>query len=144
MQATLTTMMTVLLGRAKRPCFRQPKILFFLRATAPARNSLSRLQRTTPGPLAGVFLCDGRRCTVTGNGGARSDGFRPRHLPRSANMLIKQHGGKAPIYAALKADEMHEAGDLDGKAVWVGERCQTGQWKPRIFGASFNASPGLV
>ena len=34
-------------------------------------------------------------------------------------MLIKQHGGKAPIYAALKADEMHEAGDLDGKAVWV-------------------------
>ena len=31
----------------------------------------------------------------------------------------EQHGDKAPIHAAMKADEMLEAGDMDGKAVWV-------------------------
>ncbi len=36
---------------------------------------------------------------------------------RSANELIKQHGGRAPIHAALKADEMLEAGAMEGKAV---------------------------
>jgi hypothetical protein len=38
---------------------------------------------------------------------------------RSANELVKQHGEDAPIEAAMKADEMLEAGDLDGKNVWV-------------------------
>ena len=38
---------------------------------------------------------------------------------RAANELIKQHGDKAPIHAAMRADELLEAGDLDGKAVWV-------------------------
>ncbi len=37
---------------------------------------------------------------------------------RSANLLVKQHGEDAPIHAALKADAMLEAGDLDGYAVW--------------------------
>jgi hypothetical protein len=37
----------------------------------------------------------------------------------SANELVKQHGEDAPIHAAMKADEMLEAGDLDGKTVWV-------------------------
>ncbi len=37
---------------------------------------------------------------------------------RSANVLVKQHGEDAPIDAAMKADAMLEAGDLDGYAVW--------------------------
>ena len=37
---------------------------------------------------------------------------------RAANLLIKQHGDDAPIHAAMRADKMLEAGDLDGLAVW--------------------------
>ena len=37
---------------------------------------------------------------------------------RSANILVKQHGEDAPIHAAMRADAMLEAGDLDGYAVW--------------------------
>ncbi len=38
---------------------------------------------------------------------------------RTANLLIQQHGEEASIHAAMKADEMLEKGDLDGKAVWM-------------------------
>ncbi len=37
---------------------------------------------------------------------------------RTANVLVKQHGEDAPIQAAMRADELLEAGDLDGLAVW--------------------------
>ncbi len=37
---------------------------------------------------------------------------------RSAPILVKQHGQDAPIHAAMRADELLEAGDLDGCAVW--------------------------
>jgi hypothetical protein len=37
---------------------------------------------------------------------------------RSANILVKQHGEDAPIHAAMRADAMLEAGDLDGYAAW--------------------------
>ena len=37
---------------------------------------------------------------------------------RSANLLVKHHGEDAPIHAAMRADAMLEAGDLDGYAVW--------------------------
>ena len=37
---------------------------------------------------------------------------------RSANALVKQHGQDAPIHAAMRADAMLEAGDLDGYVVW--------------------------
>ncbi len=37
---------------------------------------------------------------------------------RSANVLVKQHGQDAPIHAAMRADAMLEAGDLDGHAAW--------------------------
>lgn len=37
---------------------------------------------------------------------------------RTANELIAQHGDEALIYAAMRADELLEAGDLDGQAVW--------------------------
>ena len=37
---------------------------------------------------------------------------------RTANELIKQHGEDAPIHAAMRTDELLDAGDLDGQAVW--------------------------
>ena len=39
---------------------------------------------------------------------------------RSAKLLIDQHGEDAPIFAAMQADKRLAAGDLDGKAVWMG------------------------
>ncbi len=38
---------------------------------------------------------------------------------RSANELIEQHGEDAPIEAAMRADELMEAGDMEGRAVWL-------------------------
>ena len=38
---------------------------------------------------------------------------------RSANELIKQHGDAADIEAAMRADELMETGDMEGKAVWL-------------------------
>ena len=37
---------------------------------------------------------------------------------RAANELIKQHGEAADIEAAMRADELMEAGDMEGVAVW--------------------------
>ena len=42
----------------------------------------------------------------------------PIDIHRTANELIKQHGKDAPIHAAMRADELLDAGDLDGQAVW--------------------------
>ena len=38
---------------------------------------------------------------------------------RSANELIEQHGEDAPVLAAMRADELMEAGDMEGEAVWI-------------------------
>ncbi len=38
---------------------------------------------------------------------------------RSANELIKQHGEVADIEAAMRADEMLEAGGMEGRTAWV-------------------------
>ena len=40
-------------------------------------------------------------------------------IHRSAFFLIKQHGHRATIQAAAKADEMMERGDLQGQAIWM-------------------------
>ncbi len=37
---------------------------------------------------------------------------------RTANVLVKQYGQDAPIQAAVRADELLEAGELDGCAVF--------------------------
>ena len=37
---------------------------------------------------------------------------------RAANELIKQHGDAADIEAAMRADELMEAGDMEGVTVW--------------------------
>ncbi len=38
---------------------------------------------------------------------------------RSANELIKQHGDKALVHAAMRADELAADGDMDDWAVWL-------------------------
>ena len=38
---------------------------------------------------------------------------------QAATLLVKSHSKDAPIHAAMRADELLKAGDLDGKAVWV-------------------------
>ena len=37
---------------------------------------------------------------------------------RSARALINKHGEAAPIHAAMRADGLLKAGDMDGVAVW--------------------------
>ncbi len=37
---------------------------------------------------------------------------------RTANLLIQQHGEDAPIHAAMQADALLDAGDLDEYEVW--------------------------
>jgi hypothetical protein len=37
---------------------------------------------------------------------------------RSAKLLIDQYGDGASLHAANRCDEMLDAGDLDGRAVW--------------------------
>ena len=41
-----------------------------------------------------------------------------RDIYRTTNVLIREHGGDAPIQAAMRADAMLDKGDLDGLAVW--------------------------
>ena len=37
---------------------------------------------------------------------------------RTAKLMIDRHGDDAPIQAAMRADELMAAGDLDGRAIW--------------------------
>jgi hypothetical protein len=37
---------------------------------------------------------------------------------RAAKFLVDQHGEDAPIRAAERADELLEAGDTEGAAIW--------------------------
>jgi hypothetical protein len=37
---------------------------------------------------------------------------------RAADLLVKQHGGDAAIVAAQRADELLDAGDVEGQVVW--------------------------
>ena len=38
---------------------------------------------------------------------------------RAAHALIKEHGEDAPVHAAMRADELLAAGDIEGRAVWI-------------------------
>ena len=45
--------------------------------------------------------------------------IRDLDIYRSAKLLIDQHREDALIFARQQADKCLEAGDLDGKAVWM-------------------------
>lgn len=38
---------------------------------------------------------------------------------RAAHLLIEQHGEDAPDYAGRRTKELLEAGDVEGRAVWI-------------------------
>jgi len=38
---------------------------------------------------------------------------------RAAKVLIDHHGNDAPIYAAMRADELLVAGDVEGQRTWL-------------------------
>ncbi len=38
---------------------------------------------------------------------------------RTAKLLIEQYGEDAPTRAAMRADELMDAGDMEGRAVWL-------------------------
>ena len=38
---------------------------------------------------------------------------------RAAKLLVDRHSEDAPIHAAMRADELMDAGDMDGRAVWL-------------------------
>ncbi len=42
-----------------------------------------------------------------------------KDIYRSAKLLIDQHGDDAPIFAAMQADKRAEAGDMEGRRVWL-------------------------
>ena len=42
-----------------------------------------------------------------------------KDIYRSANELIEQHGEDASLHAAMRADELMDAGDMEGRAVWI-------------------------
>ena len=37
---------------------------------------------------------------------------------RAANLLVRQHGADADLHTAMRADELQDAGDMLGAAVW--------------------------
>ena len=39
-------------------------------------------------------------------------------IDRAAKVIINQYGEDAPTHAAMRADTLLEAGDLDGHEVW--------------------------
>ena len=41
-----------------------------------------------------------------------------REIWQSASVMIKRHGAEAAIQAAMRVDQMLEAGDVDGAATW--------------------------
>ena len=41
-----------------------------------------------------------------------------REIWQTAGLMIKRHGHEAAIQAAMRADEMLEAGDVVGAATW--------------------------
>ncbi len=51
---------------------------------------------------------------------------------RTANALINQHGDMdAEMHAAMRADELLEAGDMDGRRVWLRVLEAVREWTAR-------------
>ena len=50
---------------------------------------------------------------------SRSSMIADLDIYRAAKALIEQHGEEAPVHAAMRADELAEAGDVEGHTVWT-------------------------
>ena len=58
------------------------------------------------------------------------------NIYRTVNVLVELHGENAPIQAAMKADALLKAGDVDGQPVW--------KRSPSCFQGAFGASRGII
>ena len=38
---------------------------------------------------------------------------------RTAKLLVDRHGNDAQIHVGMRADQLMESGDMDGRAVWL-------------------------
>lgn len=47
-------------------------------------------------------------------------------LWRSAGVMIRQHGSRAPAAASERADRLNDTGDREGAATWrlIAQRCE--------------------
>ena len=81
-------------------------------------QALIRLFLILLGLVVGIAVLAKVWNVVNKSSGTRRSAIYDLDIYRSANELIKQHGEDAPIHAAMRADELLEAGDLDGQAVW--------------------------
>ncbi len=75
-------------------------------------GSTTAVQRSAPRKASAGFAPSPRpkRRAGAGHGGDR--------LWRTAKLCIEQYGEDAATHAAMRADELMEAGDMDGRAVW--------------------------
>ena len=81
-------------------------------------QALIRLFSILLGLVVGIAFLAKVWNVVNKSSGTRRSAIYDLDIYRSANELIKQYGKDAPIHAAMRADELLEAGDLDGQAVW--------------------------
>ncbi len=84
--------------------------------TGDIRKAHTGLSSCRPNGKSSVFGEARSKCPGSGDAIAVVD---ETDIYRSANLLIKQHGEVAGIYAAMQADECLDKGDLDGKVVWL-------------------------
>jgi hypothetical protein len=42
-----------------------------------------------------------------------------RDIYRTANLLIRKHGERAHIHAAMRVEEFQDKGDLNGQRTWL-------------------------
>jgi hypothetical protein len=49
----------------------------------------------------------------------KTTGILDRDIYHAANVLIRQHGDRAELFAAQRADLMIDRGDHDGQLVWL-------------------------
>ena len=59
----------------------------------------------------------GHQCPPSGGNNRRNRHRQIGRVPRT--LTIKEHGERADLYAAMRADELLEAGDMDGRGVWL-------------------------
>jgi hypothetical protein len=55
---------------------------------------------------------------VSNSSWAADEMIPDRDIYWAAQLLVNRHGGEATAYAALRAQNLSDAGDLDGAPVW--------------------------
>ncbi len=54
-----------------------------------------------------------------------------RELWACAQKVIDMHGPDAELHAAMRADELLDAGDIDGQRVWLAILARIDEWRSK-------------